>query len=53
MDNDKIQSFIQEHGGDWIKWHKNPPLVSHMGIIWERQIRLARTILSSLLKTHG
>ena len=53
MDDDKIQSFMQEHGGDWIKWYKNPPLASHMGGVWERQIRSARAILSSLLKTHG
>ena len=53
MDNDKIQSFMQEHSGDWIKWYKNPALVSHMGSIWERQIRSARAILSPLLKTHG
>ena len=30
MDDDKIKSFVQEHGGDWIKWHKNPPLANHM-----------------------
>ena len=53
MDDDKIQCFMQEHGGDWIKWYKNPPLASIMGDVWERQIRSARAILSSLLKTHG
>ena len=36
MDDDKIQCFMQEHGGDWIKWYKNPPLASHMGGVWER-----------------
>ena len=29
---------MPEHGGDWIKWYKNPPLTSHMGAVWERQI---------------
>ena len=53
MDDDKIQSFMQEHGRDWIKWYKNPPLASHMGGVWERQILSPRAILSSLLKTHG
>ena len=52
MDDDKIQCFMQEHGGDWIKWYKNPPLASHMGGVLERYIRSARAILSSLLKTH-
>ena len=52
MDDDKIQSFMQEYGGDWIKWYKNPLLASHMGDVWERQIQSARAILSSLLKTY-
>ena len=33
--------------------NKNPPLASHMGGVWERQIQSARAILSFLLKTHG
>ena len=49
MDDDKIQSFMQEHGGDWIKWYKNPPLASHMVGVWERQIRSARaTTITSI-----
>ena len=31
MDHRKIQSFLLEQGGDWIRCHKNPPLASHMG----------------------
>ena len=31
MNADKIQSFMEGIGGDWIKWHKNPPFASHMG----------------------
>ena len=53
MDDDKIQSFMKEHDGDWIKWHKNTSLESHMCGVWERQIQSARAKLSSLLKTHG
>ena len=26
MDDNKIQSFMEGIGGDWIKWQKNPPL---------------------------
>ena len=29
------------------------PLASNMGGVWEFQIRTARNILNSLLKTHG
>ena len=31
----------------------NPPLASHMGGAWERQIWSARAILSSVLRTHS
>ena len=31
MDDKKIQPFLLEQGGDWIRWHKNPPFASHMG----------------------
>jgi len=33
-----------------IRWKFNPPAASHMGGIWERQIRSVRKILSVLLK---
>ena len=52
MDDKKIQAFMQEFGGDWITWKRNPLVASHMGGVWERQIRSARRILSSLLQTH-
>ena len=52
MENQKIQSFMQGQGGDWIKWVRNLPAASHMGGVWERQIRSAHVILLSLLKTH-
>ena len=53
MDDRKIQSFLLEQGGDWIRWHTNSALASHMGGVWEQQICSARAILGSLLKTHG
>ena len=53
IDCNKIENFLQDHGDDWITWKKNPPAASHMVGIRERQIRLARTILNSLLQSHG
>ena len=53
MDQNKIRRFLQNLGSDWIIWKKNPPAESHFGGIWERQIRSARAVLGSLLKTHG
>ena len=53
MDYIKIGNFLKENGGEWMIWKRNPPLSSNMGGVWERQIRSARAILNSLLKTHG
>ena len=36
-----------------IIWHRNPPAISLMEVVWERQIQSAQTILLSLLNTHG
>eukprot|EP00111_Clytia_hemisphaerica_P003456 TCONS_00009890-protein len=53
LDDDKINRFLNLQGGDWIRWKRNPPLASHFGGVWERQIRSVRSILNSLLSTHG
>ena len=53
MDHTKIQGFLQNNNADWIKWKRNPPAASHMGGIWEHQIRSARPILASLLQTQS
>ena len=45
IENQEIQSFMQGQGGDCVKWVRNPPAASHMGSVWERQIRSARAIL--------
>ena len=52
MDNKRIGDFLLKKRADWIVWKKNPPMASHMVAVWERQIKYARTILSSLIRTH-
>ena len=53
MNHNKIQRFMLNQNLDWTMWKRNPPLASHMGGIRERQIRYARSIVSSLLRTHS
>ena len=53
MDHDRIRTFLLKHACDWIEWQKNPPESSHMGGVWERQIRTVRNVLSSLLLEHA
>ena len=53
MDYIKTDNLLKEIGGEWMIWKRNPPLSSNMGGVWERQIRGARAILNSLMKTHG
>ena len=53
MDHKKVQDFLFTKGCEWILWKKNPPEASHMGGVWERQIRSIRTILTALLKDHS
>ena len=53
MYNERIQSFMQSLAGDLVRWIRNLPAASHMGGVWERQVRSARAILSSLLSTRG
>ena len=54
IDHSRISNYLEEHGGEWIDWKRNPPFASNMrGRVWERQIRSTRMILNSLLKFHG
>ncbi len=50
----EIQNLKQDHIkrrllDQDIEWEFNPPYASHMGGIWERQIRSVRNVLASLL----
>ena len=53
MDQEKINDFRRDNGGEWMLWKQNRPSASNMGGVWKRQIKSARTILTFLLKTHG
>ena len=53
MDEDKISHFLQNGRTDWVTWKNNPPSGSHIGGVWERQVKSARVVLSALLKQHG
>ena len=53
MYNKRIRDCLLEKRAGWIVWKKNSPKASHMGGVWERQIRSAKIILSSLIKTHS
>ena len=43
---------MRDNGGEWMLCKQNTPSASNLGRVWEKQIRSARTILTSLLKTH-
>ena len=53
MNHQQIHQFLANTGVDWLICSRNVPAASHMGGVWERKIRSARTILASLLKNHG
>ena len=38
---------MQASRGEWVTWKRSPPFAIHMGGVWKRQIRSARSILSS------
>ena len=49
MNHTKVKFFLQKNGADWLVWTRNTPTASHMCGVWERQIKSARNILSSLM----
>ena len=55
MDQNKISSFLGGENCDWewVEWERNPASASHMGGVWERQIRTIRCVLTSLLREHA
>jgi hypothetical protein len=53
MNQPKIQKFLFEKNCDWIEFKMNVPSASHMGGVWERQIRTVRNVLATLLDNAG
>ena len=52
MNHDRIRSELLKQKCDWIIFKMNTPGASHMGGVWERQIRSVRAVLSSLLSRN-
>ena len=55
MDHQRIRGYLLSEFCDWewVDWEFNPAMASHMGGVWERQIRTVRSVLSSLLIEHA
>ena len=55
IDQEKVKGYLMKKNcdWDWADWDRNPAYASHMGGVWERQIRTCRSVLTSLLKEHG
>ena len=53
LDTTPLKEYLSSQDCDWIDFNFNTPHASHMGGIWERQIRTTRSVLSSLLLDHG
>ncbi|KAK6195425.1 hypothetical protein SNE40_000861 [Patella caerulea] len=53
LNQNKIKATLLEDNCDWFNFKMNPPSASHMGGIWERQIRSVRNVLSGILEANG
>ena len=53
MDQQAIKAKLLEDSCDWFSFRMNTPAPSHMGGVWDRQIRSVRNVLSSLLEDNG
>ena len=53
MDQNKVRSFLLERECDWFEFQMNVPASSHMGSVWEPQIRTALNVLNALLLQDG
>ena len=53
MNHKKISDEMLKLNCDWFTFKFNVPAASHMGGVWERQIRSVRSILAALLDANG
>ena len=53
MDQERIKAKLLEEQCDWFSFKMNVPAASHMGGVWEHQIRTVRSVLSSPLNNNG
>lgn len=53
MNIDKVKTEMLKDDCDFVTFKMNVPSASHMGGVWERQIRTVRSVLSSLLDNNS
>ncbi|XP_063964979.1 uncharacterized protein LOC135156433 [Lytechinus pictus] len=53
MDHQKVKDCLLSDGCDYVHFIFNVPSASHMGGVWERQIRSIRSVLDTLLYQSG
>ena len=53
MDTGRVSDFLLQKGCDFFEFRPNVPSASHMGGVWERQIRTVRNVLASMLSKLG
>ena len=53
MNQNQIHNFLLSKNCDWIQFEMNVPHASHMGGVWERQIKSARSVISALMADLG
>ncbi|XP_067023705.1 uncharacterized protein [Acropora muricata] len=53
MDENQVRQEMLKEKCDWFELKLNVPTASHMGGIWERQIRTVRSVLCALLEKNG
>ena len=53
MNQNQIHNFLLTKDCDWIQFEMNVPHASHMGGVWERQIKSVRSVISALMADLG
>ena len=53
MNHEKVKSQLLKENCDWFEFKMNVPTASHMGGVWERQIKSVRNVLDALLRKNG